>query len=77
MQRLDGQALLKRLPAVRGRLEPDAELAPLTWFRAGGKAEILFAPADEADLAQFLAGTPIEELLREAKFLTARKLGKV
>jgi len=60
MQRLDGQALLKRLPAVRGRLDPDAELAPLTWFRAGGKAEVLFAPADEADLAQFLAATPAD-----------------
>ncbi|MBL8894069.1 MAG: FAD-binding protein, partial [Rhizobiales bacterium] len=60
MQRLDGQALLKRLPAVKGRLEPDAELAPLTWFRAGGKAELLFAPADEADLAQFLAAAPAD-----------------
>jgi UDP-N-acetylmuramate dehydrogenase len=60
MQRLDGQALLKRLPAVRGRLEPDSELAPLTWFRAGGKAEVLFAPADEADLAQFLAAMPAD-----------------
>ncbi|MFO0991582.1 MAG: UDP-N-acetylmuramate dehydrogenase [Hyphomicrobiales bacterium] len=59
MQRLDGQALLQRLPAVKGRLEPNAELAPLTWFRAGGKAEVLFAPADEADLAQFLAATPV------------------
>ncbi|MBL8908961.1 MAG: UDP-N-acetylmuramate dehydrogenase [Rhizobiales bacterium] len=60
MQRLDGQALLKRLPVVRGRLEPDAELAPLTWFRAGGKAEVLFAPADESDLAQFLSATPAD-----------------
>jgi UDP-N-acetylmuramate dehydrogenase len=60
MPRLDGQALIKRLPPVRGRLEPDMELAPLTWFRAGGKAEVLFAPADEADLAQFLAATPVE-----------------
>jgi len=60
MQRLDGQALLKRLPAVRGRFEPEAELAPLTWFRAGGRAEVLYTPADEADLAQFLAGTAQE-----------------
>lgn len=57
MPRLDGQALIKRLPPARGRLEPDMELAPLTWFRAGGKAEVLFTPADEADLAQFLAAT--------------------
>ncbi len=60
MRRFDGQALLKRLPIVRGRLEPEVELAPLTWFRAGGKAEVLFAPADEVDLAQFLAATPAE-----------------
>jgi UDP-N-acetylmuramate dehydrogenase len=58
MARLDGQALLKRLPEVRGRLEPDAPLADLTWFRAGGSAEVLFTPADEADLAQFLKATP-------------------
>lgn len=58
MRRLDGEALLKRLPAVRGRLEANAPLAELTWFRAGGGAEVLFSPADEADLATFLANTP-------------------
>jgi UDP-N-acetylmuramate dehydrogenase len=57
---LDGAALLKRLPAVRGRLEPNAPLAELTWFRAGGAAEVLFTPADEADLATFLKATPAE-----------------
>ncbi|MGV8839427.1 MAG: UDP-N-acetylmuramate dehydrogenase [Bauldia sp.] len=40
---------------TRGRLTPDAPLAPGTWFRVGGPAELLFQPADEADLAQFLA----------------------
>lgn len=58
MTKLDGTALLTRLPQVRGRLEPDAPLADLTWFRAGGAAEVLFTPADEADLAAFLKGTP-------------------
>jgi len=58
MPKLDGAALLKRLPSVRGRLEPDAPLADLTWFRAGGRAEVLFTPADEADLADFLTQTP-------------------
>jgi UDP-N-acetylmuramate dehydrogenase len=58
MPGLDGEALLKRLPAVRGRLEPNAPLADLTWFRAGGAAEVLFTPADEHDLAAFLKGTP-------------------
>lgn len=58
MRKIDGEALLKRLPQVRGRLEANANLAELTWFRAGGPAEVLFTPADEADLADFLKGTP-------------------
>ena len=60
MTKLDGDALLKRLPPVRGRLEANAPLAELTWFRAGGPAEVLFTPADEADLAAFLKATPKE-----------------
>jgi UDP-N-acetylmuramate dehydrogenase len=43
-----------RLPAVRGRLERDAPLAPYTWFRVGGPADLLFLPEDEDDLADFL-----------------------
>jgi UDP-N-acetylmuramate dehydrogenase len=41
--------------AVRGRLTPNAEIAPFTWFRVGGKAEFLFQPADADDLASFLS----------------------
>jgi UDP-N-acetylmuramate dehydrogenase len=40
--------------AIRGRLTPDAEIAPFTWFRVGGPAELLFQPADTDDLAAFL-----------------------
>lgn len=58
MMKFDGEKLLKRLPQVRGRLDARAPLADLTWFRAGGPAEVLFTPADEADLADFLRGTP-------------------
>ncbi|MEI7599035.1 MAG: UDP-N-acetylmuramate dehydrogenase [Aestuariivirga sp.] len=58
MTKLDGDALLKRLPQMRGRLEANAPLADLTWFRAGGPAEVLFTPADEVDLAAFLKDTP-------------------
>ena len=58
--RVDGEALLKKLPAVRGRLEANAPLADLTWFRAGGAAEVLFAPADEADLGRFLKAMPLD-----------------
>jgi UDP-N-acetylmuramate dehydrogenase len=58
MAAIDGERLLKRLPGVRGRLEANFPLADLTWFRAGGPAEVLFTPADESDLADFLAATP-------------------
>jgi UDP-N-acetylmuramate dehydrogenase len=44
------------LAKVRGRLTADAPLAPLVWFKSGGKAEWLFEPADAADLGDFLAG---------------------
>jgi UDP-N-acetylmuramate dehydrogenase len=44
------------LPPVRGRIQRGARLAPATWFRVGGPAEILLRPADVGDLAQFLAG---------------------
>lgn len=56
--RPDGEALLKRLPCVRGRLEANRPLADLTWFRVGGPAEVLFTPGDPDDLAAFLAATP-------------------
>ncbi|MCA3560418.1 MAG: UDP-N-acetylmuramate dehydrogenase [Aestuariivirga sp.] len=60
MTKLHGDALLTRLPQARGRIEANAPLAELTWFRAGGPAEVLFTPADEADLAAFLKATPKE-----------------
>lgn len=46
---------LAALPRVRGKLTPDAPLAPLVWFKSGGAAQWLFEPADLADLQQFLA----------------------
>jgi UDP-N-acetylmuramate dehydrogenase len=51
-------ALIQRLPAVRGRLTPNAPVGPLTWFRVGGPAEVLFRPADQSDLVEFLAARP-------------------
>jgi UDP-N-acetylmuramate dehydrogenase len=57
MTKIDGEALLKKLPSLRGRLEPNAPLAGLTWFRVGGPAEVLYSPADEDDLGAFLKGT--------------------
>ena len=46
------------MPDLRGRLLAHQPLGPLTWFRVGGPAEVLFTPADEADLALFLAALP-------------------
>ena len=51
-------SLIDRLPPARGRLAANAPIGPLTWFRVGGPAEVLFRPADEADLADFLAALP-------------------
>lgn len=50
--------LLMRLPKVRGKLTAHEPLAPQTWFRVGGPAEVLFRPADEEDLADFLKQCP-------------------
>jgi UDP-N-acetylmuramate dehydrogenase len=51
---------------VRGKLLIDEPLAPFTWFRVGGPAQALFLPADEDDLASFLAalgpGIPVTVL---------------
>ncbi|MBY8825977.1 UDP-N-acetylmuramate dehydrogenase [Sphingomonas colocasiae] len=43
------------IPRVRGKLTPQAPLAPLVWFKAGGVAEWLFEPRDIEDLSDFLA----------------------
>jgi UDP-N-acetylmuramate dehydrogenase len=47
-------------PALRGRLTANAPLAPYTWFRVGGPAQVLFQAADEEDLAYFLGRLPAE-----------------
>jgi UDP-N-acetylmuramate dehydrogenase len=39
-------------------MQENAPLAPFTWFRAGGPAEVLIRPADANDLAQFLRALP-------------------
>src|SRR5258708_12514847 len=48
------------MPELRGRLLANQSLAELTWFRVGGPAQVLFTPADEDDLAYFLARLPPE-----------------
>jgi UDP-N-acetylmuramate dehydrogenase len=46
------------MPDLRGRLIANAPLADITWFRVGGPAQVLFTPADEADLSYFLKQLP-------------------
>jgi UDP-N-acetylmuramate dehydrogenase len=50
--------LVASLPELRGKLKSDALLKDYTWFRVGGPAQVLYSPADEADLAYFLRSTP-------------------
>ena len=47
-----------QLPQIRGRYTFDAPLAPTTWFRVGGNADVLFKPADLEDLQHFLQHCP-------------------
>jgi UDP-N-acetylmuramate dehydrogenase len=56
----EGEALIARLPRVRGPYTANAAIRDLTWFRAGGPADVLFIPADADDLAAFLAGCPAD-----------------
>ncbi|MBD8890570.1 UDP-N-acetylmuramate dehydrogenase [Roseibium litorale] len=43
---------------IRGRLIPNQMLSEVTWFQAGGPAQLLFQPADEDDLSLFLSRLP-------------------
>ena len=49
-----------RLPRVRGRYAFDVDLSRTVWFRAGGRADVVFRPADVEDLAHFLATRPAD-----------------
>ena len=46
------------MPDLRGRLAANQPMAPRTWFRVGGPAQVLFTLADEDDLAYFLSKLP-------------------
>ncbi len=52
--------LAAAMPGLRGRLRAGVSMAEITWFRVGGPAEVLFTPADEADLIHFLQNAPEE-----------------
>ena len=46
--------LTKKQESVRGSIRENAPLAGTNWFGVGGAAELLFKPADAADLAAFI-----------------------
>ena len=52
------EPLIERLPVVRGLYEENAELGKRSWFRTGGKVEVLFQPADADDLQAFMEERP-------------------
>ena len=58
MKQVNGEKLLASLgdgvKEIRGRLTPDAPMDRVTWFRAGGLAELMFQPHDTDDLIAFL-----------------------
>ncbi len=47
--------------AVKGTLTPNAPIGAQSWFRAGGTADLLFEPADEADLQNFFRQYPADQ----------------
>ncbi len=60
----DARGFMKDLvKSLRGTLAFDVDLGARTWFRAGGRAEKLFEPADEDDLAFFLKNCDVKESL--------------
>ena len=54
------EILVATMPDLRGRLGAGSVLKDYTWFRVGGPAEVLFSPADEADLAYFMKALPAD-----------------
>ncbi|MBL4749155.1 MAG: UDP-N-acetylmuramate dehydrogenase [Amylibacter sp.] len=51
---------MKNLPDVRGTYTANRPLADLSWLKVGGPAEVLFQPADVADLQSFLKNLPAD-----------------
>jgi UDP-N-acetylmuramate dehydrogenase len=63
-------ALRSACPKLKGELEAGASLAPISWFRTGGAAELLFTPADLDDLKLFLAALKDVAPSRDVPILT-------
>ena len=46
--------LINSMPKVRGELFSDINISSSSWFKVGGPAELLYIPADELDLIDFM-----------------------
>ncbi len=55
LHQIDGHNFM---PNVRGKVQFNAPLSKLSWFRTGGQADLLFTPYDEKDLCDFLMQLP-------------------
>ena len=52
--------IAQAMPDLRGRVLVNEPLAPFTWLRVGGPAQVLFTPVDMQDLAYFLKRLPAD-----------------
>jgi UDP-N-acetylmuramate dehydrogenase len=46
------------VPGLQGTVTANASMKPFSWFRTGGPAQLLFEPAGEIDLIEFLRHIP-------------------
>ncbi|MBL8569132.1 MAG: UDP-N-acetylmuramate dehydrogenase [Phreatobacter sp.] len=46
------------VPGLQGAVTANASMKPFSWFRTGGPAQLLFEPAGEIDLIEFLRHIP-------------------
>lgn len=46
------------VPGLQGQVSANASMKPFSWFRTGGPAQLLFEPAGEIDLVEFLRHIP-------------------
>lgn len=60
MGKVFGREMIDNLPKIRGSYRENFQLANVTWFGVGGKADILFKPEDVEDLAKFLREKPAD-----------------
>lgn len=58
MEPLKRSSVISALPQVKGRYRENVSLGPLTWFRVGGPADVLYKPSCVEDLGEFLRKKP-------------------